>query len=409
MPNPPLHGVRVIELARILAGPWAGQLLADLGADVIKVESPDGGDDTRKWGPPFVTGRDGENLSAAYYHACNRGKRSIAIDFSTPEGAENVRKLIATADVLIENFKLGGLKKYGLDYESLKKINPKLVYCSITGFGQDGPYAPRAGYDFIIQGMSGLMSITGPAGGEPQKVGVAVTDLFTGLYSVIAIQAALRHAEATGEGQHVDMALLDTQVAMLANLGANYLVSGKVPGRAGNAHQNIVPYQVFEVAPSADGSKDHVIIAVGNDGQFAKYCQVAGRPDIASDPRFARNQDRVRHRAVLVPMLEEIMKTRAKADWLSALEQAKVPCGAINHLGEVFADPHVRQRGMVHEWQHPLSGALNLVGSPIKLSATPVRSDLPPPLLGEHTQEVLTSILGWDDERITALREQEVI
>ena len=408
-----LDGIRVLDLSRVLAGPWCTQTLADLGADVIKIERPGGGDDTRSWGPPFLKDRNGEDTrEAAYYLGANRNKRSVTCDIATAEGQALIRELATHCHVFVENFKVGDMARYGLDHASLRAINPAIVYCSVTGFGQTGPYRERAGYDYAIQGMGGLMSITGERddlGGGPQKVGVAVADLFTGMYATVGILAALRHAERTGEGQYLDMALLDTQVAMLANLGANYLVSGKVPGRAGNAHQNIVPYQVFEVAPSADGSKDHVIIAVGNDGQFAKYCQVAGRPDIASDPRFARNQDRVRHRAVLVPMLEEIMKTRAKADWLSALEQAKVPCGAINHLGEVFADPHVRQRGMVHEWQHPLSGALNLVGSPIKLSATPVRSDLPPPLLGEHTQEVLTSILGWDDERITALREQEVI
>ncbi|MCD6078394.1 MAG: hypothetical protein K0R89_2332 [Ramlibacter sp.] len=408
-----LDGIRVLDLSRVLAGPWCTQTLADLGADVIKIERPGGGDDTRSWGPPFLKDRNGEDTrEAAYYLGANRNKRSVTCDIATAEGQALIRELATHCHVFVENFKVGDMARYGLDHASLRAINPAIVYCSVTGFGQTGPYRERAGYDYAIQGMGGLMSITGERddlGGGPQKVGVAVADLFTGMYATVGILAALRHAERTGKGQYLDMALLDTQVAMLANLGANYLVSGKVPSRAGNAHQNIVPYQVFEVAPSADGSKDHVIIAVGNDGQFAKYCQVAGRPDIASDPRFARNQDRVRHRAVLVPMLEEIMKTRAKADWLSALEQAKVPCGAINHLGEVFADPHVRQRGMVHEWQHPLSGALNLVGSPIKLSATPVRSDLPPPLLGEHTQEVLTSILGWDDERITALREQEVI
>ncbi|MCC2676359.1 MAG: hypothetical protein K0R58_3306 [Ramlibacter sp.] len=408
-----LDGIRVLDLSRVLAGPWCTQTLADLGADVIKIERPGGGDDTRSWGPPFLKDRNGEDTrEAAYYLGANRNKRSVTCDIAKADGQALIRELATHCHVFVENFKVGDMARYGLDHASLRAINPAIVYCSVTGFGQTGPYRERAGYDYAIQGMGGLMSITGERddlGGGPQKVGVAVADLFTGMYATVGILAALRHAESTGEGQYLDMALLDTQVAMLANLGANYLVSGKVPSRAGNAHQNIVPYQVFEVAPSADGSKDHVIIAVGNDGQFAKYCQVAGRPDIASDPRFARNQDRVRHRAVLVPMLEEIMKTRAKADWLSALEQAKVPCGAINNLGEVFADPHVRQRGMVHEWQHPLSGALNLVGSPIKLSATPVRSELPPPLLGEHTQEVLTSILGWDDERITALREQEVI
>jgi crotonobetainyl-CoA:carnitine CoA-transferase CaiB-like acyl-CoA transferase len=291
-------------------------------------------------------------------------------------------------------------------------VNPRLVYCSVTGFGQTGPYRERAGYDYAIQGMGGLMSITGERddlGGGPQKVGVAVADLFTGMYACTGILAALRHAEQTGEGQYVDMALLDTQVAMLANLGANYLVSGKVPGRAGNAHQNIVPYQVFEVAPAADGSKDHLILAVGNDGQFAKFCQVAGRPEIATDARFAKNQDRVRNRGVLVPLLEEVMRTRRKSEWLPALEAAKVPCGAINNLAEVFADPHVRERGMVHSWEHPLAGSVNLVASPLKLSATPVRSDNPPPLLGQHTEEVLTEVLGWTAERIAALRAQEVL
>ena len=408
-----LDGIRVLDLSRVLAGPWCTQTLADLGADVIKIERPGSGDDTRSWGPPFLKDRDGHDTGeAAYYLGTNRNKRSVTCDIARPEGQALVRELAQHCHVFVENFKVGDMARYGLDHAALKAINPRIVYCSVTGFGQTGPYRERAGYDYAIQGMGGLMSITGERddlGGGPQKVGVAVADLFTGMYATVGILAALRHAERTGEGQHLDMALLDTQVAMLANLGANYLVSGKTPGRAGNAHQNIVPYQVFEVASAADGSKDHVIIAVGNDSQFAKYCQVAGRPEIATDPRFARNQDRVRNRAALVPMLEEIMKTRPKADWLSALEQAKVPCGAINNLGEVFADPHVRERGMVNAWQHPLAGTLNLVGSPIKLSATPVRTELPPPLLGEHTQEVLTSVLGWDDERITALREKEVI
>jgi crotonobetainyl-CoA:carnitine CoA-transferase CaiB-like acyl-CoA transferase len=408
-----LDGIRVLDLSRVLAGPWCTQTLADLGADVIKIERPGTGDDTRTWGPPFLKDREGRDTAeAAYYLGTNRNKRSVTCDIARAEGQALIRELAQHCQVFVENFKVGDMARYGLDYASLKAINPAIVYCSVTGFGQTGPYRERAGYDYAIQGIGGLMSITGERddiGGGPQKVGVAVADLFTGMYATVGILSALRHAERTGEGQYLDMALLDTQVAMLANLGANYLVSGKVPGRAGNAHQNIVPYQVFEVAPAADGSRDHVIIAVGNDGQFAKYCQVAGRPDIPTDPRFAKNQDRVRNRAVLVPMLEAIMRTRGKADWLSALEQAKVPCGAINNLGEVFADPHVRERGMVNEWDHPLAGALNLVGSPIKLSATPVRTELPPPLLGEHTQEVLTSVLGWDDERITALRDQEVI
>jgi crotonobetainyl-CoA:carnitine CoA-transferase CaiB-like acyl-CoA transferase len=312
------------------------------------------------------------------------------------------------------------MARYGLDYAAVRAVNPRIVYCSVTGFGQTGPYRERAGYDYAIQGMGGLMSITGErddlvdedghkVAGGPQKVGVAVADLFTGMYATVGILAALRHAERTGEGQALDMALLDAQVAMLANLGANYLVSGKVPGRAGNAHQNIVPYQVFEVAPAADGSKDHLILAVGNDGQFAKFCQVAGRPEIAADARFAKNQDRVRNRGVLVPLLEAVMKTRRKSEWLPALEAAKVPCGAINNLAEVFADPQVRERGMVHQWEHPLAGPLQLVGSPIKLGTTPVRADSPPPLLGQHTEQVLAEVLGWNPERIAALRAQEVI
>ena len=408
-----LDGIRVLDLSRVLAGPWCTQTLADLGAEVIKVERPGSGDDTRSWGPPFLKDREGQDTAeAAYYLGANRNKRSITCDIARPEGQALVRELAAKCHVFVENFKVGDMARYGLDYASLRKINPALVYCSVTGFGQTGPYRERAGYDYAVQGMGGLMSITGERddiGGGPQKVGVAVADLFTGMYSAVGILAALRHAERTGEGQQVDMALLDTQVAMLANLGANYLVSGKVPGRAGNAHQNIVPYQVFEVAPSADGQKDHLILAVGNDGQFAKFCQVAGRPELAADARFARNQDRVRNRAVLVPMLEEVMKTRTKADWLGALEAAKVPCGAINNLAEVFADPQVQERGMVHTWDHPLSGPVKLVGSPLKLSATPVRTDAHPPLLGQDTEDVLREVLGCSDERIAGLRAAEVI
>jgi len=408
-----LDGIRILDLSRVLAGPWCTQALADLGADVIKVERPGSGDDTRTWGPPFLKDAQGHDTrEAAYYLGTNRNKRSLTCDIARPEGQALIRELVPHCDVFIENFKVGDMARYGLDYASLKVLNPRLVYCSVTGFGQTGPYRERAGYDYAVQGMGGLMSITGERddlGGGPQKVGVAVADLFTGMYSALAIVSALRHAERTGEGQAIDMALLDTQVAMLANLGANYLVSGKVPGRAGNAHQNIVPYQVFEVAPAADGTKDHVIIAVGNDGQFAKFCDVAGRPDLALDPRFARNQDRVRNRAVLVPMLENVMRTRPKSEWLAALEAAKVPCGAINNLAEVFADPQVRERGMVTEWDHPLAGALHLVSSPMKLSGTPVRAELPPPLLGQHTDAVLHDLLGWSAERIAALRQQGVL
>jgi crotonobetainyl-CoA:carnitine CoA-transferase CaiB-like acyl-CoA transferase len=385
MSAPPLHGIRVIELARILAGPWAGQLLADLGADVIKVESPEG-DDTRKWGPPFVTAHDGENLSAAYYHACNRGKRSAVIDFSTPEGAETVKKLVATADVLIENFKLGGLRKYGLDHESLRKINPKLVYCSITGFGQDGPYAPRAGYDFIVQGMSGLMSITGPAGGEPQKVGVAVTDLFTGLYSVVAIQAALRHAEATGEGQLIDMALLDSQVSVLANQNLNFLVSGKSPVQMGNAHPNITPYEVF---PVADG---HFILAVGNDGQFRKFCSLVGLDALAQDPDFATNAARVKNRMALREKIVAALKPFERAALLAKLDAAGVPASPINTIGEMFADPQTVARRMRLDLDDGHGNLLPSVRSPMVLSETPLVYECPSPRLGEHTAEILAEL-----------------
>jgi crotonobetainyl-CoA:carnitine CoA-transferase CaiB-like acyl-CoA transferase len=413
-----LTGIRVLDLSRVLAGPWCTQTLADLGADVIKVERPGSGDDTRAWGPPFLKDAAGNDTAeSAYYLGANRNKRSVTCDIAQPAGQELIRELARACDVFVENFKVGDMARYGLDYETLKALNPRLVYCSVTGFGQTGPYRERAGYDYAIQGMGGLMSVTGerdgllhsdgrPVAGGPQKVGVAVADLFTGMYAAVAILAALRHAERTGEGQFVDMALLDTQVAMLANLGANYLVSGKAPGRAGNAHQNIVPYQVFEVAPAADGSKDHLILAVGNDSQYARFCEIAGRPDLAVDPRFSKNQDRVRNRAVLVPMLEPIMKSRGKADWLAALEAAKVPCGAINNLAEVFADPQVNERGMVTQWRHPLQPALRLVNSPIRLSATPVRQELPPPLLGQHTDEVLRELLGWPDERLANLKKR---
>lgn len=404
-----LDGIRVLDLSRVLAGPWCTQTLADLGADVIKIERPGTGDDTRSWGPPFLQAAGGgESHESAYYLGANRNKRSVTCDISQAAGQQLIRELVPHCHVFIENFKVGDMARYGLDYDSLRALNPALVYCSLTGFGQTGPYAPRAGYDYAVQGMGGLMSITGERddlpGGGPQKVGVAVADLFTGLYSAVGILAALRHAERTGEGQYLDMALLDTQTAMLANLGANYLVSGKVPGRMGNAHQNIVPYQVFEVAPKPDGSADHIILAVGNDGQFAKFCQVAGRPELAADPRYGKNADRVRNRGELVPILTQVMATRSKADWLAALEAAKVPCGAINNLSEVFDDPQVLQRDMVTEWQHPLRADLKLVSSPLKLSATPVRTDLPPPLLGQHTDEVLSELLGHDAARLAQLR-----
>ncbi|MBC8057821.1 MAG: CoA transferase [Rhizobiales bacterium] len=411
-PSQPLAGVRVLDLSRVLAGPWCTQTLADLGADVIKVERPAIGDDTRGWGPPFLKDSAGaDTTDAAYYLGTNRNKRSITVDIARPEGQALIRRIALRSDVFVENYKVGDMARYGLDFASLHALNPRLVYCSVTGFGQTGPYRERAGYDYAIQGMGGLMSVTGPSraeiaddasGGGPQKVGVAVADLFTGMYAATAILAALRHRDLSGEGQAIDMALLDTQVAMLANLGANYLTTGVAPQRVGNAHQNIVPYQVFEVA---DG---HMIVAVGNDGQFAKFCAVAGQPGLAQDPRFARNADRVRHRATLVPLLAASMKTRTRGDWLESLEAAKVPCGPINDLAEVFADPHVQQRGMTVQMPHPAAGTVNLVASPMKFSATPVQYRRPPPLLGEHTGEVLLE-LGFDAAEIEALRSAKAI
>ncbi|MDP1532784.1 MAG: CaiB/BaiF CoA-transferase family protein [Rubrivivax sp.] len=399
--------MRVLDLSRVLAGPWCTQTLADLGAEVIKIERPGAGDDTRGWGPPFLQDRDGQDTAeAAYFLGANRNKRSVTIDIARPEGQDLVRRLADGCDVLVENFKVGDMARYGLDAASLRQRCPRLVYCSITGFGQTGPYRERAGYDYAIQGMGGLMSITGERddrpGGGPQKVGVAVTDLFTGMYATVAILAALRHAEASGEGQVIDMALLDTQVAMLANLGANYLVTGKAPRRAGNAHQNIVPYPVFEVA---DG---HLILAVGNDGQFARFCAVAGCADLAADARFATNALRVRHRETLVPLLEPYLRQRQRADWLAALEAAKVPCGPINDLEDVFADPQVLERGMKVELAHPHTDALSLVASPMKLSATPVQLRRPPPLLGQHTDEVLGE-MGIDADARSRLRSDGVI
>ena len=402
-----LAGLRVLDLSRVLAGPWCTQTLADLGADVIKVERPasdghPGGDDTRGWGPPFLQDAAGKDTGeAAYFLACNRNKRSITIDLAQAEGQALVRRLARGSDILVENFKVGDMARYGLDATSLLAAQPRLIYCSITGFGQTGPYRDRAGYDYAVQGLGGLMSVTGERddrpGGGPQKVGVAVADLFTGLYATVAIQAALRHRDVTGCGQHIDMALLDTQVAMLANLGAGYLVTGSAPQRAGNAHQNIVPYQVFE---AADG---HLILAVGNDGQFARFCAVAGQPDLASDPRFRRNADRVRHRAVLVALLATLIQQRSKQEWLDALEAAKVPCGAINDLAEVFADPQVQAREMALPVPHPLNADLRLVASPMKLSKTPVQVRMAPPLLGQHTDEVLSE-LGIDNAELVRLR-----
>lgn len=395
----PLAHVRVLDLSRVLAGPWAGQTLADLGAEVIKVERPGAGDDTRAWGPPYLDG----TAEAAYYLSANRGKKSVTIDMAAPEGQALIRDLAARSDVVLENFKVGGLKKYGLDHASLAAVNPRLVYCSITGFGQDGPYAHRAGYDFMIQGMGGLMSLTGEADGSPVKVGVAIADLFTGMYATTAVLAALAHRDRTGQGQHIDLALLDCQVAMLANQAMNTLTTGTAPTRMGNAHPNIVPYQAFA---TADG---HIILAVGNDAQFARFCQVAGRPDLAGDARFQTNAARVRARAELVPLLEEVLRTRPSADWLAGLEAVGVPCGPINTLDQVFADPQVRHRGMVVPLPHPTAGSVDVVASPIHYSATPLEAGTAPPTLGQHTGEVLGGLLGLDDARLADLRARGVI
>ncbi|WP_425055367.1 CaiB/BaiF CoA transferase family protein [Pseudomonas abyssi] len=388
-----LSNLRVLDLSRVLAGPWAGQMLADLGADVVKVERPGAGDDTRAWGPPYLRDADGRDTSeAAYFLSANRNKRSITIDFTLPEGQQQVRELVQRADVLIENFKVGGLAAYGLDYQSLQTLNPRLIYCSVTGFGQHGPYAKRAGYDFMIQAMGGLMSITGKADGEegagPVKVGVALTDILTGLYASNAILAALAERERSGQGQFIDLALLDVQIACLGNQALNYLTTGVPPKRLGNAHPNIVPYQDF---PTADGD---FILTVGNDGQFRKFCEVAGHPEWATDPRFASNSARVASRAELIPLIRQVTVFRTTAEWIAALEQAGVPCGPINDLDQVFADPQVQARGTRIRMAHPLAGEVDLVANPIRLSRTPVDYRRPPPLLGEHNREVLADWLS---------------
>ena len=389
----PLAGIRVIELARVLAGPWAGQMLADMGADVIKVENPDGGDDTRQWGPPFVTGADGENLSAAYFHGTNRGKRSITCDFRSPEGQDLVKRLIKTADVVIENFKFEGLNKYGLDYESLKAINPKLVYCSITGFGHTGPYAHFAGYDFIIQGMSGFMSITGESDREPMKAGVAIADIFTGVYAVTAIQAALIHALKTGKGQHIDMSLLDTNIGILANLNMNYLVSGKTPSRIGNANPNITPYEVF---PTSDG---HLILAVGNDGQFGKLCDILGLEPLKDDKRFRHNANRLSNRKELSALITEKTTQWLKPDLLDACEKTGVPVGNNNTIAEAFADPQVVARGLKIELEDDHGTVIPGVRNPVVLSETPLTYQRPSPRLGQHQAEVLAELEALENKQ----------
>ena len=383
----PLHGIKVLDLSRVLAGPWATQLLADFGADVLKVEKPDGGDDTRAWGPPYLRDAAGkDSRESAYFLSTNRGKRSLAIDLASAAGQQTVAQLAAKADVLVENFKVGGLKKYALDFATLSEQHPRLIYCSITGFGQDGPYAERAGYDAMIQGLGGIMSITGVPDGEPgagpQKIGVAAADLMTGMYAVSAILGALYHREKTGRGQHIDLSLLDTQVAWLANQGMNYLIGGQVPTRMGTAHPNIVPYQVFA---ASDG---HLMLAVGNNSQFAKWCELAGEPQLSSDERFATNAARVLNREVLVARVSELTLRRTLDFWLTALSAAGVPCGPINSIDRVFADPQVQHRGMLQQLAHSL-GSVPTVINPIKFSDSTLEHKKAPPMLGEHTDEAL--------------------
>lgn len=403
-----LSGYRVLDLSRVLAGPWCGQILADLGAEVIKIERPGAGDDTRGWGPPYMKAADGsDSPEASYYQSTNRNKLSVALNLASPEGQALVRALAGECDVLIENYKAGSLAKYGLDYESLSRLNPRLVYCSITGFGQTGPRAEEPGYDFIIQGMGGLMSITGEKdgvpGAGPQKVGVAVSDVMTGLYSVVAIQAALLAREKTGRGQHCDMALLDVQVAMLGNQSQNYLATGRSPGRQGNAHVNIVPYQVFS------GSDRDFIIACGNDSQFVALCEAIGLPELPKDPRFARNADRVRNREAIVGQLAEHFGKDSADNWVARIHAVKVPVGVINDIGRALDEPQVLARDMLVEIPHALNPGFRMVGSPLKLSETPVQYQRPAPMLGEHTDEVLKRRLGLDEARLAELKAQGVI
>jgi len=400
----PLESYRVLDLSRILAGPWATQMLADFGAEVIKIERPGSGDDTRHWGPPFVCDGEGkETGEAAYFHSTNRSKKSLAVDITKPEGQELIRALAKRSDVFVENYKVDGLKKYGLDYESLRPVNRELIYCSITGFGHSGPYRNRAGYDFMIQAMGGMMSITGEPDGAPMKIGVALADVMTGLYACNAIQAALLHRERHGEGQFIDLALLDVQVATLANQAMNFLVGGNAPARLGNAHPNIVPYQAFA---AADG---YFILAVGNDDQFARFCELAGRSDLANDPDFATNQGRVRNRLRLVPLIEEVIATKNCSWWLDRLSERGVPCGPINTLEQVFQDPQVRYRGMRVELEQQNAGAVPSVANPVKFSKTPVQYRAASPALGQHSSQVLQDVLGLPVQEIEKLMERGVV
>ena len=404
----PLSNLRVLDMSRILAGPWAAQTLADLGAEVIKIERPGSGDDTRGWGPPFLTDSAGNPTGEAAYFLCaNRGKKSVALDISTPDGQDVLRRLAARSDILIENYKVGGLARYGLGYDDLRKVNKGLVYCSITGFGQTGPLKDRAGYDFLIQAMGGLMSVTGEMDGKPgagpQKIGVALTDILTGLYTATAALAAVARREATGEGAHIDMALLDVTVATMANQALNYLVTGAAPVRLGNAHPNIVPYQAFATAD------DHVIVAVGNDGQFARFCESAGHAEIAADARFATNPARVENRGVLVAMIEEWMAGKPAAEWIAALGAVGVPCGPINDMAQVFASPQIQNRGLSMEMTHLTAGTVPQVASPIRFAGETLDGAIPPPALGQHTEEVLQGVLDMDAAAIGRLREAGVI
>ncbi len=404
----PLSHIRVLDLSRVLAGPWAAQNLADLGAEVIKIERPGTGDDTRGWGPPWMKDAQGKDTGeAAYYLSVNRNKKSVTLDISKPEGQKIARELAMKSQVLIENYKVGNLKRYGLDYDSLKQENPGLIYCSVTGFGQDGPYAPRPGYDFIFQGMGGLMSITGERDGQPgagpQKVGIAVTDVLTGMYASVAILAAITHRERTGKGQYIDAALLDTMVAFNASQIVSFLASGDIPQRWGNAHPQVVPYEVF---PTADG---HIILAVGNDSQFASFCHAAGCPELAQEQRFKTNSQRIIHRDALIPLIARTMRTRSKREWIQALEAANVPCGPINNMKEVLEDPQVRHRKLRVDMPHPLGGVAPVVRSPLRLSETPVEYRLPPPMLGQHNEEVLKGLLGKSDADLARLKAGKIV
>jgi len=404
----PLAHIRVLDLSRVLAGPWAGQNLADLGAEVIKVERPGSGDDSRAFGPPWVKGKDGRDTKdSAYYTSANRGKKSITLNISRPEGQKLVRELAKISDVLIENYKFGDLARYGLSYEDLKKTSPRLIYCSVTGFGQTGPYRERPGYDFMIQGMGGMMSVTGEPddvpGGGPQRAGVPVADIITGMYATIAICAALAHRERSGQGQHLDLALLDSQIALLAYQNTNYFATGVPPKRIGNLHPNIVPYQPFR---AADGD---VILACGNDNLYRKFCEAAGRPELASDARFATNGKRVENRAELTRLLAGVFRKRSKREWLELLEAAGVPNGPINDVAQVFEEPQVKARGVRIELKHGGGTKLPLVASPMRFSATPLEYRLAPPVLGEHTDEVLRGLLGKSDSEMARLRAAKVI